>query len=44
MKVLTAMAVAWTLRAVYLFGLADRIEEWAGIAYDADEYKVGGSE
>jgi len=36
-KVAAAMVLAWTLRTLYLFSLADRVEAWAGIDYDPDD-------
>lgn len=44
MKVLFAFCVAWLLRCVYAFDFANRIEEWAGINYDPEDFKPGGSE
>lgn len=44
MKVAFAFCAAWLLRFVYAFNLADRIEDWAGIKYDPDDYKAGGTD
>lgn len=53
MKVLIAQAGIWLCGigidgfygcVVRLCNLADRLEDWAGLGLDPDDYKVGGSD